>query len=210
MRFAGDPTFVVVPPIARLGAPWTDATSSPIDDQFRGAGVAWGDYDGDSDLDIYLANNNSDNRLFRNDGGGAFTDVTAGPLGDSGAGTAVASADYDNDGDLDIYLVNEDGQNRLFVNDGTGVFTDGTGTGPLADEGAGYGASWADFDSDGYVDLYIVNDGPNRLLRNSGAPTWTFTDVTLPPLDDARKGRTAAWADYDNDGDQDLYLTRSV
>ena len=210
MRFAGDPTYVVVPPVARLGAPWTDATSPPIDDQFRGAGVAWGDYDGDGDLDIYLANNDSDNRMFRNDGGGAFTDVTTVILGDAGAGTAVASADYDNDGDLDIYLVNEDGRNQLFVNDGTGVFTDGAGAGPLADAGAGYGASWADFDSDGCVDLYIVNDGPNKLLRNNGPPTWTFTDVTLPPLDDARRGRTAAWADYDNDGDQDLYLTRAV
>jgi hypothetical protein len=210
MRFAGDPTFVVVPPVARLGAPWTGFTHPVIADPSRGAGVAWGDYDGDGDLDIYLVNNDSDNKLFSYVGGGVFFDATTALLGDPGAGTAVASADYDNDGDLDIYLVNEDGANKLFVNGGTGGFTDGTGTGPLADAGAGYGASWADFDSDGYVDLYLVNDGPNRLLRNSGPPTWTFTDVTLPPLDDARRGRTAAWADYDNDGDQDLYLTRSV
>jgi hypothetical protein len=210
MRFAGDPTFVVVPPVARLGAPWTDFTHPVIADLSRGAGVAWGDYDGDGDLDIYLVNSDSANKLFSYVGGGVFFDATTALLGDPGAGTAVASADYDNDGDLDIYLVNEDGPNRLFVNDGAGGFTDGAGTGPLADASAGYGASWADFDSDGYVDLYIVNDGPNRLLRNSGPPTWAFTDVTLPPLDDARKGRTAAWADYDNDGDQDLYLTRSV
>ena len=209
MRFAGDPTFVVVPPVARLGAPWTDATTPIIGDLSRGAGVAWGDYDGDGDLDIYLVNNDSANKLFSYVGGGVFVDLTAGPLGDSGASTAVASADYDNDGDLDIYLVNADGPNRLFANDGAGWFSDVAAGGPLADSGAGYGASWADFDNDGYVDLYIVNDGPNRLLRNNGPPTWTFADVTLPPLDDVRRGRTAAWADYDDDGDQDLYLTRA-
>ncbi|MCK5596976.1 MAG: VCBS repeat-containing protein, partial [Candidatus Eisenbacteria sp.] len=209
MRFAGDPTFVVVPPVARLGAPWTDETHPTIADASRGAGVAWGDYDGDGDLDIYLANSDSDNKLFSYIGGGVFVDLTVGSLGDTGAGTAVASADYDNDGDLDIYLVNADGPNRLFANDGAGWFSDVAAGGPLADSGAGYGASWADFDNDGYVDLYIVNDGPNRLLRNNGPPTWTFADVTLPPLDDVRRGRTAAWADYDDDGDQDLYLTRA-
>jgi hypothetical protein len=209
MRFAGDETFVVVPPVPRLGAPWTDATHPVIADASRSAGVAWGDYDGDDDLDLYVVNNDGANRYYMNIGGGVFGDGTYGALGDSGAGTAVASADYDNDGDLDIYLVNEDGPNRLLVGNGAGGFTDGTGAGPLGDAGAGYGASWADFDSDGYVDLYLVNDGPNRLLRNSGPPAWTFTDVTLPPLDDARRGRTAAWADYDGDGDQDMYLTRA-
>jgi len=208
MRFAGDPNFAVVPLVAREGAPWTDATTPVIGDGSRGAGVAWGDYDNDGDLDLYVANNDAPNKYYVYVGGGVFGDNTYAPLDDDGAGTAVASADYDNDGDLDIYLVNQDGANKLFVNDGTGGFTDGT-AGPLGDAGTGYGASWADFDGDGYVDLYVVNDGANRLLKNNGPPAWAFTDVTLPPLDDVRRGRTAAWADYDDDGDQDVYLTRA-
>jgi ASPIC/UnbV protein/VCBS repeat protein/flagellar hook capping protein FlgD len=76
--------------------------------------------------------------------------------------------------------------------------------GPLGDQGSGFGVAWGDYDNDGDPDLYLVNDGPNLLLRNDG--NGNFTDVTSPPLDNAGNGGAAVWGDYDNDGDLDLYL----
>ena len=163
----------------------------------------WGDYDNDGDLDLYLVNYLTPNRLFRNDGGGAFTDVTSGPLGDPGAGQGAAWADYDLDGDLDLYFVNHGTPNKLLRNDGAEGFTDVT-AGPLGDAGWGLAATWGDSDNDGDPDLYITNDGPNRLLRNDG--DGVFTRIPGLAIEDGGAGQGAAWGDYDNDGDLDLYV----
>jgi len=183
---------------------FTDATSGPLGDTGAGFGVAWGDYDGDTDLDVYLSNGSA-NKLFRNDGAGVFTDVTSGPLGNTSNGRGVAWGDYDNDGDLDLYLANYASANKLFRNDGAGVFTDVT-SGPLGDTGLGHNAVWGDYDNDGDVDLYLANEGQaNKLFRNDGGDV--FVDATSGPLGDTGNSIAAAWADYDNDGDLDLYFT---
>src|SRR6185503_2501475 len=85
---------------------FVDATGGPLGDTGNGIGAAWGDYDNDGDLDLYLSNAVGSNRMFRNDGSGSFTDVTSGALGGSGNGSGIAWGDYDNDGDLDLYLAN--------------------------------------------------------------------------------------------------------
>ena len=182
----------------------TDATRGPLGDLGSGAAVAWGDYDNDGDLDLYLANAGQANKLFRNDGG-AFVDITGGPLGDDGNGRAVAWGDFDNDGDLDLYLANDGSANRLFRNDGGGTFVDVAAGTPLADAGPGQGVAWGDYDGDGDLDLYLSNFGSaNRLFRSDGG---TFVDVAPgTPLADAGNGQGVAWADYDGDGDLDLYL----
>ncbi len=189
------------------GADFIDATTGPLGDAGSTYGVAWGDYNGDGFMDLYISNDGSANALLEGDGAGGFTDVTAGPLGDSGSGRGVAWADYDNDGDLDLYLCNTSGEaNRLFEND-AGSFVDAT-SGPLGDTGDSEGAVWGDFDGNGYVDLYIVNDGgPNKLLLNWGG--GTFTDATSGPAGDAGNGHGAAAADYDDDGDLDIYVVNS-
>jgi hypothetical protein len=102
-------------------------------------------------------------------------------------------------------VVNNGSANALLENMGGGVFLD-VAASPVDDAGDGYSATWADYDNDGDPDIYLVNDGPNRLFRNDGVG---FSDVTFPPLNDAGNGRGAAWADYDNDGDLDLYLANS-
>jgi hypothetical protein len=203
------PLLVTVLSLLALTAPalaqsFTDVTTAPLNDAGNGYGMAWGDYDNDGHLDLYLVNSGSANKLFRNNGNGTFTDVTAAPLNSNAGGRSAVWGDYDNDGDLDLYLVNFGSANKLFRNNGDGTFTDVT-TGALADNGNGAAAAWADYDNDGYVDLYISKENqPNKLLHNNG--DGTFTDVTPATLADAGQSEGVAWGDYDNDGDLDLYV----
>jgi hypothetical protein len=185
---------------------WTDVATGPMADSGDCAGVAFADYDNDGDQDLYMAKYyGGANRLIRNDGGGAFTDVTSGPLGDTGEGMGVAWGDYDNDGDLDLYLVNNGQDNKLFRNDGGGTFTDVT-TGPLVGDGYDFGCVWGDYDNDGDLDLYLTTSyDNNRLLRNEGG--GTFIDWTSGQLTDPLSySMGTAFADYDGDGDLDLYV----
>jgi hypothetical protein len=202
MRFAGDEEFTVVPVVERDVSVWTDVTSGPLGDSGHGYGVAWGDYDNDGDLDLFLANWGSTCKLLRNDGGGVFVDATAGPLDFAGHWMGVVWGDYDNDGDLDLYLANQ-GPNMLFRND-DGTFVDVTND-PLDDSGYGSAVGWGDYDNDGDLDLYLVKrNSANRLFRNEGGDV--FVDATTPPLGDSGYGTGMAWGDYDGDGDLDLYL----
>ena len=189
-----------------LAAPFTDVGGpSGTGDTTDDVGVAWGDYDSDGDLDLYLSKDNSPNKLYRNNGNGTFTNVggTSGTA-NNGVGRGVAWGDYDSDGDLDLHLANE-GPNRLYGNNGDGTFAEVGGASGTADGGIGRGAAWGDYDNDGFLDLYLANNGVNRLYHNE----WngTFTDVGASSgTADAGNGVGVAWADYDSDGDLDLYL----
>jgi hypothetical protein len=149
-------------------------------------GGAWGDYDNDGDLDLYVTMGEQNGPplqgiLYRNNGDGTFTDVTtaSGAINIAGA-LGVTWGDYDNDGYLDLYIVNtEDGTstpNRLFRNNGDGTFTDvATTAGVGAKPGAGRGsdATFADYNNDGFLDLFVCNGGgssvgPYLLYRNNG------------------------------------------
>ena len=143
-----------------------------------------------------------------------------------GAGTALF--DYDNDGDLDVYLVqgallgpgksfddalveprhSRPPTDRLYRNDlegGVLRFTDVTEASGLAAPGYGMGVATADYDGDGWVDVYVTNFGDNQLWRNQG--DGTFEDVTeRSRTGDERWSVSAAWLDYDRDGHLDLYV----
>ncbi len=208
---AGEPLFVDATSGAGTGAVHQAAV------EYLVTGQAWGDYDRDGWLDLYLTDTSGPNSLYRNNGDGTFSVSPIAPqvaLEGSESGGAVF-ADYDNDGWPDLYVLNR-GANTLFRNDSGGGFTDVTATAGVGDPGEGESATWSDYDGDGWLDLYVVNwhyyadeSSPlNRdgLYHNNG--DGSFTDVT-GALDDARTrgpGYAATWVDYDNDGDQDLYV----
>ena len=208
-----------------------------------GYGAGWADYDNDGDLDLYVANFGA-SKLFRNDGNDSFTDVTAASgVADPDANhrtMGVAWGDYDGDGFLDLLVVRHlieiggklaldtPGLARasrslaLFRNRGDGTFRNVTQL--LSDKleypspvkGAGFKPAFLDYDNDGDMDIYVVNDFgeanyPNVLWRNDGkysTGSVKFSDVSEQSGTDlAIFGMGLAVGDYDNDGDFDLYMT---
>jgi enediyne biosynthesis protein E4 len=150
-----------------------------------GSGLAWGDYDGDGDPDLYVVDLATPealgNRLFRNDGG-AFTDVTdAAGVGDrEGNGMGASFADVDGDGALDLYVTN-DGPNRLYLNRGDGTFEEAAARAGVDDPRWSVGATWGDYDRDGHLDLYVVNYVEYEDLPASMSPLETTSRYVAPP-----------------------------
>lgn len=179
-----------------------------------GTGATWGDYDADGDLDLYVANwassvSNSINRLYRNNGNGTFTDVAnSAGVGDFRNSVAAAWADYDNDGNLDLYVVNFFEQDQLYRNNGNGTFsrvTSSAGVNVIS-QGDETNMVWGDYNSDGLLDIYVCKRRfRNTLYHNNG--NGTFSEIgEVAGVADTRDSEGAAWADYDGDGDQDLYV----
>ncbi|OHB81720.1 MAG: hypothetical protein A2V98_22470 [Planctomycetes bacterium RBG_16_64_12] len=178
------------------------------------------------------------NALYRNEGGWKFTDVTeeAG-VGDTGYGLGVAVGDYDNDQDPDVYVTNY-GPNVLYRNNGDGTFSDVTKEAGVDDgHKVGAGACFFDMDQDGDLDLYVANyvkftyethvastargfpdyvgpfvypAEPDTVYRNNG--DGTFADVSTESGVDAHSGTGMGMvaADYDRDGDTDLFVLNDV
>lgn len=196
--------FIVDPePSMEQANEYVDATSSlPISFDFA-RGAAWADFTGNGALDLYVTNDNAANDVYENDGAGTFTEV-GGPLADAGKGRAAIFADIDRDEDLDLFVGNATTGCRLFRNDGGGDWVDIAA--PPVLSFTPRDATWGDYDADGYVDLYITDDFvANRLLRNVDG--HTFEDVTTAAgVGEGFGSWGASWADYDDDGDADLFV----
>jgi len=196
---------------------------------YTDGGPTLADFDGDGDVDLFLPRQHAPARLYANDGSGHFDDVTldwALETQELGQGTnSAVFFDYDNDGRLDLVVGRKEQGARLFHNEG-GYFEDVTGAFDLLGPGQWQTLAVADYDGDGYPDIYAANynlidtkhqpasyvdarDGlPNVLLRNLEG-TGRFAAVTEAAGLDAGNDRwsyVAAWADYDVDGDMDLYV----
>jgi len=183
-----------------------------------GTGVAIADYDGDGRPDIFVVCKTGENHLFRNLGGFKFEDVTAkagvaGPLGAWKQGATWV--DVNNDGRLDLYVCRFGAPNLLYLNQGDGTFKEEAGPRGLAVVDASNQAAFADYDRDGFLDVFVqtnVLDGeahPNGqrdyLFHNNG--DGTFTNVTdQAHITGESQGHSATWWDYNEDGWPDLYV----
>ncbi|MFT7670840.1 MAG: hypothetical protein ACI8X5_003553 [Planctomycetota bacterium] len=206
------------------------------DSRGKGLGVCASDFDADGDLDLYIANDSVENRLWINDGKGKFSDGTllsgtgVNGLGLTEAGMGIASGDFDGNGLIDIYVTNfDDESNTFYKNDGDGFFTDTTATSGLEAASrmpVGFGTIACDLDGDGDLDLAVANGHiiDNIHLYND-AKTWAqktllfkndgrghFSDVSSQAGDFGAKafvGRGLYAGDIDRDGDLDLILTEN-
>ena len=133
---------------------------------YNGGGVAIGDLTGNGLPDIYLIGNMTPNRLYENRGDFYFVDVTeqAGVAGTKPWSTGVSLVDINGNGLLDIYVTNagiygpENHRNELFINNGDGTFTENASEFGLDDPGYGIHALFFDYDGDGYLDMYLLNN----------------------------------------------------
>ncbi|MFZ2054567.1 MAG: FG-GAP-like repeat-containing protein [Candidatus Aminicenantales bacterium] len=193
---------------------FTKVTSGAVvEDWGNSYGCAWGDYDNDGGLDLFVANAYSQNNfLHANNGDGSFTQVTSGAIvEDGGRSRDCAWGDYDNDGDLDLFVANENGQNNfLYANNGDGSFTKVTSGAVVTDGGYSYGCAWGDYDNDGELDLFVANFGQNNFLYTNNGD-GSFTKVTSGAVvEDVGNSYGCAWGDYDNDGDLDLFVANII
>ena len=218
-RNLGDGTFDDVAEVAGV-----------TNDDFAKAAV-WGDYDTDGDPDLYVSNFGGLNRLYRNNGDGSFTDVAA----EHGLTLPLRSFpswfwDYNNDGALDLFVSGyewnvrdvaasyiglpamETEADRLYRGDGQGGFREvgaETGTARITQP---MGSNFGDIDNDGFLDFYLgtgypAYEGlmPNLLFRNVRGER--FAEVTAAAgVGHLQKGHGVAFADFDHDGDQDIFV----
>lgn len=191
----------------------------PVNNLEESKEIIWVDYDNDGDKDLYLTVYEGVNRLYRNNGGLVMEDVTLTAFGAlvSEATLGAVWGDIDRDGWIDLYVTGfyyeaEIGEtNRLYMNNGDGTFTNVSGQ-TVANDGVlpTFDGVFIDYNNDGWPDLYTTNDkysNPNGLYRNDQG---VFTDVTQTSgAGLAINSMNAGGADYDNDGDLDLYLSNT-
>ena len=182
------------------------------------------DFDNDGFLDIFTTSYDPcySAIYYHNDGTGAFSDRSSSAgLTHQYGGFNALQTDYDNDGFLDVFVLRGAWQfdygrhrNSLLRNNGDGTFTDVTHEAGLAEPAyPTQAAAWADYDDDGDLDLYVGNEAerrdtnyPSQLFRSNG--DGTFTDVGQQAgVTNDRMAKGVGWGDFDNDGDQDLYVS---
>lgn len=190
---------------------FTKITSGPVVSTGSGTSLAWGDYNNDGYVDLYVnVFNSGPSLLFSNNANGTFSRITTGNIATDQANVfGAAWADYDNDGALDLFVaVNNSGSDWLYHNNGNGTFTKITAGAIVSSGGNGNNCSWGDYDNDGFVDLFVANsDQRDFLYHNNG--DGTFTRITTGAIAEKNgNSQGASWGDYDNDGRLDLFVSR--
>ena len=219
--------------------PFEDVTrqSGLFNTSGRQLGAVFGDCDDDGDLDLFVANDKTPNFLFENSGDGTFTEtglVAGVAYSEDGVAESAMGADlgdYDNDGRLDIIVATFQWlANTLYHNDGGGFYTDvtfGVNLGRQSLPYLGMTAAFLDYDNDGFLDIFVANGHldenvqdydsaasyaqKNQLFRNEGNGKFSeVTAVSGPGLQVEKVSHGAAFGDYDNDGDWDIFVSNSA
>ncbi len=199
---------------------WYEDILDPYENGYLAVGQAWGDFNNDGWLDLYVTGNLDPNVLYVNQGDGTFQVADQAfqvSVSDVPSGGAVW-ADYDNDGWRDLYVLNL-GANRLFRNIGGTSFQDVTSLAGVGNANKGTSAAWGDYDKDGYLDLYVTNwschpacqpidfaRSQDVLYHNNGDGTFEDVSRLLTYERLLGSGFAVSFADYDNDGDTDIYV----
>ena len=191
------------------------APSLGLDTVGAAGGSIVDDFDNDGFLDIVETSFDpcQPMRAFRNNGDGTFSDIAArSHLVEQLGGINSVQTDYNNDGWLDIFVMRGGWEwpmrNSLLRNNGNGTFSDVTReAGLLSVDHPTHSAAWADFDNDGWVDVFIGHERtPSQLFRNKG--DGTFEDAsTRAGVNRVAFTKGVAWGDYDDDGYPDLYVS---
>ena len=189
------------------------SVSAGIEDDNWTQAAIMGDVNNDGFLDIYITHLDYQNILWKNNGDNTFTDITVeAGVTDNFISMGAVFFDYDNDRDLDLYLTHDNNQpNILYQNDGQGNFVDVAEVSNTAIAKLGMGVDAADFNNDGWMDLYITNLFPNNLLMNNGDGTFTdISDIAGDDIANGGMGWGTTFVDIDNDGLQDLYFVNTA
>ncbi len=218
------------------------ATAGVESRQGRSLSSTWCDFDDDGWLDLYVANDVSDNVFYRNLGDGTFEEIShASWVADYRGAMGIAVGDWDGDQDLDMFITHWIAQeNALYTNllsqfaamdlpSTKGIRfmdeADRFGLGQIALDYIGWGTSFFDYNNDGRLDLFVANGStfqqkdrpwrlvpmPNQLFWNRGADHgfYDVSSVSGDPFRQQHGSRGAAFADYDNDGDLDIFVVNN-
>ena len=198
------------PWVVSVDAQFTKVVSDPALSPGGCAGIAWGDYNNDGFIDLFVSPFNRASLLFSNNGNGTFTRVVSGSVTtDSGATFGACWGDYNNDGWLDLFVgVNSQGNDWLYRNNGDGSFTKITSGAIVGSGGNANNCTWGDYDNDGFIDLFVANSDQNDFLfHNQGDGTFNRITTNAIALK-AGNSQGGSWGDYDNDGLIDLFVSR--
>ena len=195
--------------LLNIGDDYFKDITAPCGLQYKGRSkcASFCDVDNDGDPDLYISNWNHADLFFRNNGQGRFTKISL-PIAvcqENLNSNGVSFGDIDNDGDFDLFVTNDSGSNQLYLNDtmpgdSNWVFHSTNFT----DSGRNFGSVMADFNNDGWIDIFVSKAGVNTLYLNT--KNGSFQTLRADQVGTGEDSKGAACADFDLDGDLDLFV----